>query len=653
VARQPSGIRPAAPPPPLGWHAADRTFRLQAPCADAVWLVSRRHPDDERSEQIQRMVHPGRHKGVNWFEIHAPTPQRYYRFRVHQQGLEFDIADPRSLAVARQFVVGHPTWSVALDDPPFNWHGDARPGIDVGSALLLELHVRDFTCHPSAGSRHPGTFAGIHDLQPGAPGGLHGLCDLGVNTVELLPLATWPVLEPRDGGGLRVNHWGYMPSFLLACSERYGTHGVDPKPGEWVGVDDDGTFHDPGRELQELVRVLHRHGIAVVVDMVLNHVSLHDANPLFALDPGTWFHRNGDGSLRSHSGCGNDLNTADPAMRLLAVDAVRHWLHTYRLDGVRLDLAALLDDETLHAIHAAAKQAHPRAIVISEPWSMAGYRPTDIADLGHTVWNDRFRNGLKGHHPLHGRGFAFGRWDGNANRSDVAALLLGWDKAAGGPLRHAYLSLNYLESHDNYTLGDFVRMALEQVREGLPVARNDVAEVAGHALQVHELLATALLGSRGVVMLAQGQEWGRAKVQHHQDGSPGALDGNSYDRDDATNHLDWTDRARNPELVDHYRRLVSLRKEWLLPAFALGNRPTALFGSTEFGVGYRIDTPRGRLAVLLNGGGGATWFQLPGGPWWSLVQGDRCNIVPVHGGVAVRVDATAGAVLYEGGVAVF
>lgn len=634
----------------LGWVESERVFRLVALKATAVSLVLRRHPEDP-DEVVRPMQRQPDGDGFVW-EVAEPDPATYYRYRVVQGDETIDIADPWSLAVARQFRLGHPTWSVARRTA-FDWQGDVRPGTDVGHAIISEVHVRDFTAHPSAGNPHPGTYLGLADAA--APGGLGALRDLGITCVELMPVTSFPVLEPIDppagqpahwGNPTGMNHWGYMPSFLLVPSERYSVRGANAAQDEWVGVDADGTFHDPGVELKRMVRALHRAGIAVIIDVVFNHVSTHDDNPLIRLDPGSWLHRESDGvTLRSHSGCGNDLNTSDPAMHRLVLDAVRHWMREYHVDGFRLDLATILDDRTLRDVRTATREEYPHAILISEPWSMAGYRPGDLAEFGHTVWNDRFRNGLKGNHPQTGRGFLFGRGDGGAPRSEIAALLGGWERVIGGHFETPKLSLNYLESHDNYTLGDFVRLALGEVRFDEQVERQQVAELTPQALRVHKLAAALLLLSRGSVMMAQGQEWARSKVQAGS--MRGYLDGNSYNRDDATNHLDWTERTRNPDLVDEYRRLITLRKDWLLPAFSTGEAMHFLAGSCTWALGYGIDGSRGRLAVLLNGESECeAWFNLPGGAWWLLFGAENAEVVPIDGGVTVRVQPTSAIVLY-------
>ncbi|MBM4345698.1 MAG: hypothetical protein FJ100_20180 [Deltaproteobacteria bacterium] len=645
----PHRVRDDLPTPsvPLGWLPEAGLFRLVAPRAEAVWLVERAHPDDVTSERVT----PARHRrapGMLYWEISQRAPLRYYRYRVRQGDELCDVADPRSHQVARQWQLGHPAWSVAQPDT-FDWGGDARPALPLAELVALELHVRDFTAHPSSAVRHPGTYLGLAELARDRIAGLGAVRDLGVNAVELLPVTAGTIFEPvAPHNPTGINHWGYMPSFWMAASERYASSAVGAQADQWVGVRPDGGFDDPGNELRAAIKALHAQGLAVLVDLVFNHVSLHDDNPLARLDPGTWRVRNRDGSLRNKSGCGNDVDGRDPVMRQLIVDSAVHWLRSYRVDGIRLDLGEILDDRCLGELRDACRAAYRRCLLIAEPWSLGGYRPERLAELGFAVWDDRFRNAVRGAHPTRQKGWLFGRADAHVPREALPGLVASVSRSLGGLLPGSHAALHYLESHDDHTLGDVLRLGSGEVAEGAQVSPEAVEALSPANLRRARLAAAVLLLSRGPVMVAQGQEWARAKVQRGA-ANLGPLDGNTYCRDDASNHLDWQARERQPELVDTYRRLIALRRDWLPELLHQSAPPMLLAADRLWAFGYTGATRRGPIAALFNGDQEAdAWFELPGGPWWVLYGGDDAHIVPTPGGVAVQLRAVGAAVLWCG-----
>lgn len=621
--------------PAMGWVANEGCFRLRAPTATFVELLFREHPAGQRQMLVPMCAdtllwaeldadappdaEPAVHKVAVWTAAVVP-PLPFYRFRVHLGARTVDIPDPWSRAVVRRKIPGNPAWSVAQAsaDPP-GWHeddGDDLAAVD-GAEIIYEAHIADMTAAPNAGARLAGTWDGFIDTQPAATGGLPHVLRMGCNVIELLPQASWPVLEkPRDGdvaGATHDNHWGYMPSFLLAAADYLTRAWQVTEPGKWVGIDRDGRFHDPALELQRAVLGMHKKGIKVVVDMVLNHVSLHDDNPLLLLDPGTWFRRTPAGELRGDSGCGNDLATEDPDMRGLLVHAIRRWIGDFHFDGVRLDLAELIDDHTLAMLHDEARELHHDPLLIAEPWSLRGHRADALAEAGWTVWNDRYRDAVRGRSPGE-PGFVFGGRPG----SSIKAALAGSIAPFGGRFADASCSLNYIESHDDHTFGDFVRLTLGQVAGGAVVERADIRAIEGRALAIHKLAAATLLASAGPVMIAQGQEFGRAKVTG---GDRGPLCGNSYDRSDGTNHIDWLDRAVNPELVAWYARWIALRRTILAPAWQEGAELSFVRASRPAAVGYLLDGSEHRILVLLNAdrqqnarfsGPKATWTPMAG-----------------------------------------
>ena len=557
---------------PLGWDPAHRTVSLCAPDADHVELLLRDHPDGHGHRSVpMRQVDLGAGRVVwqaRWIPVGC-----YYRFLVHRGWGSVEVSDPWAKAVARRKAAGHATWAVAVPPTP---RGPRPPGIDLDPAnvALLEAHVGDLTVHRSAGVRSHGTYAGLAEQHAAAVGGLVDVVRMGFDAVELMPLASWPVLESD-----RSNHWGYMPSALLAVAERFAAAWAQTPDDGWVGVAADGSFVDPALELMAMVDTCHRAGVGVVVDVVWNHVSLGDRNPLLLLDPGGWFHRDGHG-LRSHSGCGNDLRTEHPEMRALVLAAVDRWIGELGFDGLRLDLADLLDDATLAAVRARALRHRPRALLIAEPWSMAGYRPQAIATLGFAVWNDRYRNALKGDAPER-PGLLFG--DHGGGMAELWRCLEGSTLERGGWLPGLHSSLSYLESHDGWTLRDFVRIARGHARAG-----RDRASLAGMdaADRATLLLAHAVLAlTRGPTMWHAGQVWGRSR--RDRDGH--RLVENAYDRDDMANHLDWQQRADAPDLVAWAQAWLAARRRWFAPVFA-GSAPRHPQRADRAGaLGLRID----------------------------------------------------------------
>jgi isoamylase len=115
-------------------------------------------------------------------------------------------------------------------------------------AVIYELYIGGFTCHPSAGVSHPGKFSGLIDKIP-------FLQELGITHVELMPVMAFDEQFVPDyvaARGLK-NYWGY------------NTHSFfSPHPGYCVTPELGMHVH----EFKELVKALHNSGIGVILDVV-------------------------------------------------------------------------------------------------------------------------------------------------------------------------------------------------------------------------------------------------------------------------------------------------------------------------------------------------------------------------------------------------
>ena len=610
-------------------RSGDRTtFRIFAPQADKVTLIIyEKHTDDDGREHSLTKDDDG----VWEISLAENLTGSYYGYRVSgpdAQNREFDpsivLADPYSHAVVTKNNYRHAGKSIILNHE-YDWEGDAWMSTSMEDLVIYEMHVRDMSAHPSSGITHRGTYAGLTERSNA--GGLDYLLDLGVNAVELLPVQDFANIElPYMNESTDVkntwnpyerNHWGYMPTYFFAPESYYATGASLARDG-YCGIDGRQV-----REFKDMVKTLHRHGIAVIMDVVFNHVSQYDYNPFKYIDAEYYFRRDAHGNFLGKSGCGNDLNTERPMVRRMIIDSITHWMTEYHIDGFRFDLAYLIDEVTRRKILKAARSINPNAYIIAEPWG-DGYDPPGFSRIGWAAWNDRFRNGVKGQNPFDNAGFIFGEWEGENTIASLKSYVNGYTVSTGGFFQNKAHSVNYLESHDDHTMGDFIRIALGDIDENDIIPDVDRHARLTHAqLKRNRLAALYLLTSQGPAMLHAGQEFARSKViadTNVPDNKAGRIDHNSYEKDDETNYINYHHQQMNKALYDYYRGLISLRKAH--PAFRRSEPDDIRFldSANAFGLGYHIDNASSgdahAFVVLMNGDPiNEVTFTLPGGLW--------------------------------------
>ncbi len=585
---------------PLGaWldRAAGRTgFRVFAPRASAVTLElfdgpaferPGATPDDPPIPLPARAAHPlSRADDGTWsVELPGLLEGAYFTYRVEGpagDGEGFDtrarIGDPYARAAA------HAGGCAIVIDPAATnawfggWTDQAWRTPAADDVVLYEAHLRDLTSDPSA--RVPPALRGTCEgllASDGTGAGLDHLRALGVNVIELMPLAEFD-------NGVRDHGWGYNTAYYFAPEASYGRA---PLTGS--------AYY----EFKRLVDGLHARGFAVVLDVVYNHVG--SPNVFDKLDRKYYFRLNPDDSHSNFSGCGNDVRTEAPMMRRLIVDNIVYWMREFHVDGYRFDLAELVDRETLLAVRDAARAINPRALLISEPWSFRGDHKREMRGTGWACWNNEFRDAAK----------AFVR-----GRGDVARLRAGL--AGSGALWTATPAdaINYLESHDDRALADELSS-----NPGGDGRRPQPAD----ALR-NRMAAALLFTARGIPMLHAGQEFLRSK----------AGESNTYNRGDALNALRWTDRERPlaAETLAFYRGLIAWRRSPAAESVRSLVSPAAGYfqgletpGDTT--LGYLLNGDHAlsgaAVAVLFNAGETEAGFRLslPAGRWRMISDGTR------------------------------
>ena len=536
--------------------------------------------------------------------------------------LQPDPRDNAATALKSRVVVDH-----------FDWGDDHPPRRPLADTVLYELHVKGYTrLHPEVPLPLRGTYAGL--AQPAVVARLQRL---GVTALSLLPVHQALDEQRLVAMGLR-NYWGYNTLGFFCPSPRLA---ADP---------------DNARdEFRQMVRCLHQAGIEVILDVVFNHTAEGDEHgPTLC-----WRGLDNAGSYRlppqqrsayeNHSGCGNTLDLRQPRVLQFVMDALRFWVAEMHVDGFRFDLApvlargdngfdrdspffkAVLQDPVLSPLWAAGK-------LIAEPWDIGpdGYQAGNFP-RGWLEWNDSFRDTVR----------AF--WLGGATtRGQFAQALAGSSHRLQAQRRLPGESVNYVVSHDGFTLRDLVSHDFrhnlangEANRDGhghnlswncgIEGDTDDPEVLHLRARLQRALLATTLL-AQGTPMLAAGDELG-----HSQGGN-----NNPYCQDNQTTWIDWS--RTDTGLQGFTERLLALRRQWLplrpgwysglpdaqgLPDLSWLRRGGGEFTEWDWNqsasrvLGALIGAP-GRstqpLLLLFNAEPQDTDFHLPAGDWRVLLD---------------------------------
>ncbi|MGE5402281.1 MAG: pullulanase [Ignavibacteriales bacterium] len=615
-------------------EAGKTCFRLFAPSAQKVELVTFERPEDKKGSSYRMALDSN---GVWETELMGERYGLYYGFRVQNEGSNHrDIIslDPYARAVATYNTYMNPRLAIVVKND-YDWEQDESIQRDWRDLIIYEMHIRDLTAHPSSGASKPGTYHGL--IEKGIKGGIEYIKSLGVNTVELLPAQEYGNIEIpfRDSLAGRYNtwnpyernHWGYMTASFFA-PEAYYTE-TELKWNTWTGKD--------GRQVQEfkdMVKAFHKEGIAVIMDVVYNHISEYELGNLKEIDPKYYFRLDDKGHFRAESGCGNDFKTERPMARRMIIESLLYWMKEYHIDGFRFDLGKLIDWETIEEIIREVKKVNPNVVIVGEPWG-GGYDPHGFSLRGWGSWNDQIRNGIKGENPVNGHGWIFGKWYGNNNPGRIKSYVNGTlVRDSLGLFQKKEHSVNYLESHDGYTLGDFIRIGSHEVAPDKVIKNTDRnAKLTPLQMKLNKLAALFLFTSQGITMISEGQEFARSKVIPFNvsvpDTDKGKIDHNSYNKDNETNYLNYNHAELNRELVDYYRGLIELRKTY--DAFRRAAYEDISFielKNNPFALGYKI---RDEFIVLFNADNSANaLFHLPEGKWDVLVNPETSGIRPLN-----------------------
>ena len=456
----------------------------------------------EDSDAIMMKKDPGM-DDVWWIDLDMPNGQYEYEFLLMNGNR---IADPlsRRLTNGRTRIEIGPGGISTADDYEWQSVNYLRPSLDT--LVIYELHVDDF----SAQGNGQGRFVDVIDR-------LDHLRSVGINAIELLPITEFP----------GTHSWGYDPKLMSAVESRYGTP----------------------EELKTLVDEAHTRGMAIIMDMVWNHV--RSSSPIWEIQPNY--------DLNPYIKPSNELNPneTEGSWGMLDLDHFnektmeyidqvnRIWIEEYMIDGFRFDATRMIGwqlsqpDFGIPAWTSSIEALDPTIYQIAEhlpsdPWLI------DVTSLTSS-WHDSFHDILLTD--------AHGQYNSATTFMNQVVRLHEYSNV-GNAYSDRTQAIKYMISHDEQSI----------IQEMVVFNNYSIDE----ARERDKFYASILFTSLGIPMIFQGQEFGL------QTGWTDANNNGDYEEKLQYRPIDWSQLSTESGLshIEHYSKLSKFRKK--NPAFSQG-----------------------------------------------------------------------------------
>jgi len=520
----------------------------------------------EYTDEVWHGYVPGLAPGQLYgYRVHGPyTPRDGHRFNANKL-----LLDPYARRYAGQLIwddalfgyqIGAKRADLAMsksDSAPFmpkcvvmgetNPPRSPRPNRPWHETVIYEAHVKGMTArHPDVPELVRGTFAGIAD-----PAVIDHLVKLGVTAIELLPVHAFIDDRHLVDHGLS-NYWGYNSIGFFAPAERYLSPGA--------GVE----------QFRTMVDRLHNAGIEVILDVVYNHTAEgNELGPTLSfrgIDNASYYKLAEDGRhYFDTTGCGNTLNIGHPRALQMVMDSLRYWVEQCGVDGFRFDLASALardnDEFDPSASFLDAVGQDPvlsQVKLIAEPWDLGenGYQVGGFPP-GWAEWNDLWRDGLRSY------------WKGDMEvLPALGRRITGSAEIYDHRGRKPWASINFVTSHDGFTLADLVSYNRkhnaankEDNKDGHDDNRSynwgvkgpaDDPVILGLRDRLRRAFMASLLFSHGTPMMQMGDELGRTQGGNN----------NAFCQDNEISWVNWTDLGeRDFAFLEFVRGVVALRAQ--------------------------------------------------------------------------------------------
>ena len=535
---------------------------------------------------------------------------------------------------------------------PEGWDADKRPVTKSPADLVIyEMHHRDFSiARPDA--KYPGKFLALTE-----PWAIDHLKQLGVNAVHILPSYDYGSVDETRLADNKYN-WGYDP---VNYNVPEGGYSTDPyTPATRI------------REFKQMVQALHKAGIRVILDVVYNHTYDIEHSNFQRTYPDYYYRKMRNGKYSNGSGCGNETASEQPMMRQFMKESVKYWIDEYHIDGFRFDLMGVHDIETMNQIRRTVDEIDPTIFIYGEGWSAGqcaypqeklGMKANIPQMPGIAAFSDEMRDALRGPFSDDTKP----GWLGLAGAAEKESLKYG----IAGCIAHPQVDMtkvnyskapwaleptqmiSYVSCHDDMCLTDRLRASIPGLcnREIAKSSNSEMVKSSNspidELIRLDLLAQTAVFTSQGVPFMLSGEELLRDKKGVH----------NSFESPDSINRLDWSNKARYPQVFEYYSSLIALRKHH--PAFRLGSadlvrRHLEFLDTSEQVVAYRLKNYAGRddwrdIIVILNADKTPQEVTIPQGKYTVVCRDGRIDErgLGTVDGPKATVDAQSALILHK------
>jgi len=565
IAPLPTGVKPG-----INYiNNTSATLVLYAPGKGRVGVIGDL-PGSNWSEQSQYQMNKTPDGNYWWITLTNLTPGTEYGFQYLVNGT-LRIADPYSEKILDpyndQYITsdtypGLKPYPTSLTSevvgilqtakPAYNWSSSTFTKPDKRNLIIYELLVRDFV------EKHD--WKTLRDT-------LNYLKTLGVNAIEIMPFNEF------EGN----NSWGYNPDFYFAPDKEYG----------------------PANTLKEFIDSCHKNGIAVIMDIALNHsfgmspmVRLYwDAAKNRPADDNPWFN-----PVAKHAfNVGYDMNHESAQTKYFVSRVVSHWMNEYKIDGFRFDLSKGFTqkqtcDNSGNNCDVGAWSAYDQSRI--DIWkayydTLQKYSPGSYCILEHFA--DNSEETVLSNYGM----MLWGNMNYNYNQATMG-YNTDWNFSYGIANQRGWSNpylVTYMESHDEERLM-YKNLQYGNNYTGTPPYNVKALDTA---LQRQQLAAAFFLTLPGPKMIWQFGELGYDySINYCQDGT---VNGNCR-TDKKPIRWDYYQQANRKKLFDVYRHLINLRKNPLYTsAFISNSSQQDLSGVFKW---IKLNGPQGKLVVIGN-----------------------------------------------------